>query len=875
MQEPYVGAKAHLTVGPQYRVIQKVTNDINKPVRSAIVVIDPNINFTINPNLLTEDIVGIVLKIDNHNIGFISIYLHEKGVIEEDLATIKTFVEAMQTEDVIIGGDANASSIWWGCKADDNRGTQIMETFAELNLEVLNTGKVPTFSAYRRDTLCSSIIDITACTTSLLHKVENWGVDNSFCTLSNHKPILFKLSMSSSFTEIKINSTRKYNTRKANWCRFNSEFRKTLDNNGLTKKRIEEIMTTQQVEEIVNTYTESITKACDETIPKINRKKVSKAAKWWNTEIKEKKEIMIRLRRRIRNAHPTRKNWVIEQYLEARQQYKKSIEDATTKSWKELCTNEQKENVWQRTYRILKVCSNREEDKLLKDQNGAILSEKESAILLAETFYPKDSSNTDTKDQNEIRTKTNEFIAQFGNNATEIKTPFARTEIDQILSNMNPKKAPGEDGLTSDICQAAYNSNPELLELLYNKCLQLGYFPKTWKKATIKVIPKPNKEDYTHPKAYRPIGLLPVLGKILEKLFTNRVQWQLGKDERMNQRQYGFTPQRSTEDALYDTITLIKNGLKKKEIVILVSLDIEGAFDNAWWPAIITELRNKQVEPTMLKLIISYLSDREINLNYANENITLKTNKGCIQGSTCGPMLWNIQLDPLLQTTEISAAHVQAFADDILIIASNKDGQQLEKDVNDTLKTILEWGQKHKLKFAPHKTQSTIITKKLKFHRPKLLMDGITLAYTDQLKILGLIIDKNLNFKPHLDYICSKAVRFYKTLSRAARAQWGLNSDILFTGHGGNKAYLFRFKLSSSPYCTCDDSTEQTIEHLIIDCPRFGKKRYECECNMGMNIVRKNLSTIMADNDCRSHFIHFALSILRVVNTENGSTIVD
>ncbi|CAG5036674.1 unnamed protein product [Parnassius apollo] len=325
-----------------------------------------------------------------------------------------------------------------------------METLAELNLEVVNTGKKPTFSAYRRDTLCSSIIDITACTTSLLHKIENWRVDDSFCTLSNHKPILFKFSTTTSFIESKINSTRKYNTRKANWSHFNVELKRALDNNGLTKERIGVIRTTQEIDEFVKTYTECITKACDETIPKIERKQLPKAAKWWNTEIKEKKEIMIRLRRRIRNAHPTRKNWVIEQYLQARKQYKESIEDATTKSWKELCTNEQKENVWQRTYRILKVCSNVEGDKLLKDQNGTILSEKGSATLLAETFYPKDNPNTDTKEQDDIRTKTNELIAQLENKALEVKTPFARTEIDQILSNMSPKKAPAMPATQGD-----------------------------------------------------------------------------------------------------------------------------------------------------------------------------------------------------------------------------------------------------------------------------------------------------------------------------------------------------------------------------------------------------------------------------------------
>ncbi|CAK1600326.1 unnamed protein product [Parnassius mnemosyne] len=54
-------------------------------------------------------------------------------------------------------------------------------------------------------------------------------------------------------------------------------------------------------------------------------------------------------------------------------------------------------------------------------------------------------------------------------------------------------------------------------------------------------------------------------------------------------------PQRSTEDALYDTMTVIRQGNKEKIIVVVVSLDIEGAFDNAWCPQIITEMKKKRV----------------------------------------------------------------------------------------------------------------------------------------------------------------------------------------------------------------------------------------------------------------------------------------
>ncbi|CAK1583056.1 unnamed protein product [Parnassius mnemosyne] len=239
---------------------------------------------------------------------------------------------------------------------------------------------------------------------------------------------------------------------------------------------------------------------------------------------------------------------------------------------------------------------------------------------------------------------------------------------------MNPKKAPGEDGMTSDICYESYKTTPSILLAIYNKCLEIGYFPKIWKKAIIKIIPKPGKVDYTVPKAYRPIGLLPVFGKILEKLFVGRLLWQLEREGKFSNRQYGFMPQRSTEDALYDIMTVMKQGIKEKKIVVMVSLDIEGAFDNAWWPQIIKEIQRKNVNIHNLRLITSYLSSRSVIVKYAGAIATKPTTKGCIQGSTCGPILWNILLDPLLELSSDMDVHLQAFADDIL--SSQKETQQ-------------------------------------------------------------------------------------------------------------------------------------------------------------------------------------------------------
>ncbi|GBP26398.1 Putative 115 kDa protein in type-1 retrotransposable element R1DM [Eumeta japonica] len=117
---------------------------------------------------------------------------------------------------------------------------------------------------------------------------------------------------------------------------------------------------------------------------------------------------------------------------------------------------------------------------------------------------------------------------------------FTGAEVKMALKVFNPKKAPGIDGFTSDICQAAILQDLGLFLAMANKCLQLGYFPWAWKVAAIKVIPQPDKDDYSCPKSYRPIGFLPVMGKTVERMLVWRIRWHVMP--KLQTRQYGFMP---------------------------------------------------------------------------------------------------------------------------------------------------------------------------------------------------------------------------------------------------------------------------------------------------------------------------------------------
>ena len=122
-------------------------------------------------------------------------------------------------------------------------------------------------------------------------------------------------------------------------------------------------------------------------------------------------------------------------------------------------------------------------------------------------FVPEDDKTNDSA----VHKQTREPI-----DTEDDKTP--REEIASAIKRFNPKKAPGEDGLTSEILLCTFRRLPSFLTEVYNKCLKEGCFPKQWKKCSIVPIIKPAKEDSRDASQYWPISLLNVAGKVLDRL---------------------------------------------------------------------------------------------------------------------------------------------------------------------------------------------------------------------------------------------------------------------------------------------------------------------------------------------------------------------
>ena len=258
--------------------------------------------------------------------------------------------------------------------------------------------------------------------------------------------------------------------------------------------------------------------------------------------------------------------------------YAATIKREKTKPWREYCNLTTEANPWNTVYRLAagKNKSNTQITTLRKPDGSLTRDTQETLILMLEYFTPEDNDLEDNDHHKQVR----DITAQLPN--TPDDQEFTREEIGKVIEGMNNKKAPGEDGITAEIHKLTFKMFPKSITVLYNSCLKNGVFPDRWKKAKIIPITKPGTQNSKDVTKYRPISLLNVRGKILEKVLINRINHHIYSTEFLNKNQYGFIPQTSTIDAIMAMKEFIQEGFAKGEITVTVSLDVEGAFNSAW-----------------------------------------------------------------------------------------------------------------------------------------------------------------------------------------------------------------------------------------------------------------------------------------------------
>lgn len=215
-----------------------------------------------------------------------------------------------------------------------------------------------------------------------------------------------------------------------------------------------------------------------------------------------------------------------------------------------------------------------------------------------------------------------------------------------------------------------------------------------------------------------------------------------------------------------------------EKYVLGVFLDISGAFDNAWWPAVLHQMKELGAEERVIRITRDYLVGRSAILAVPIVEVSRPLSKGCPQGSQYGPELWNILIDSLLgldgEEGELSVGYAH---DALLHVAGNTRAQVVQK-AEAKLEKAQRWARGMKLTFSDTKTK--FICLKVRLVPPYTVRLGKSrIKEVRELEYLGVTLDDRWGFEIHVKRVAEKAVPMFQRLRRVIAPQWGLSGCTL------------------------------------------------------------------------------------------------
>ena len=306
------------------------------------------------------------------------------------------------------------------------------------------------------------------------------------------------------------------------------------------------------------------------------------------------------------------------------------------------------------------------------------------------------------------------------------------------------------------------------LKFIFETSVRSGCFPDSWKKGNI--IPVHKKESKNLVKNYRPISLLPIFGKIFEKVIYNNLFGYFLENNFLSDKQSGFrTGDSCISQLLSITHEIYKSFDGNPSLETRgVFLDISKAFDKVWHEGLLYKLKGYGVEGGLYNILENYLYDRKQRVVLCGPSSSwINVNAGVPQGSVLGPLLFLIYINDL---PEDIVSVSKLFADDTSIFSTVRDITKSSMDLNQDLNTIKKWAFQWKMDFNPdpNKQATEVIfchkTKPVN-HPPLYFNESIVVSLPIQ-KHLGLVLDKKLTFEHHLNEKISKANKGISLIKR-------------------------------------------------------------------------------------------------------------
>ena len=411
--------------------------------------------------------------------------------------------------------------------------------------------------------------------------------------------------------------------------------------------------------------------------------------------IKDKDRALARAKRTKGDDH-----WATARYL--RNQVNKMVRNAKAnyiKEQLELCRGDSKK-CWYNISKILPDSKKKLQVFNLNDTVTKTKVESEATAAYINKYFSDIGINL-AKNYKEPWTYHGPFpISKFTQFRTNVE------EVTDMCKSIDVSKSSSIANLSSMILKDAFLAIPVKVTSLLNLSLSCSTFPDKWKCATI--IPLMKSGDPSDVSNLRPVSLLPLIGKLLERVVHKRLLKYLEENNLLDAKQGGFRPGHSTVDTIVQFTNDLYKGINENKGTVACFVDLKKAFDTVNHNILINKLALLGLSNSIILWVQSYLKNRTqrtLANNILSEVRTIEC--GVPQGSILGPLFFLVYINDMGTVFRESKYHL--YADDLVLYCSKNTLQDAETALQNDFSRLYTWCVSNKLTINIKKTKAMAV----------------------------------------------------------------------------------------------------------------------------------------------------------------------